>query len=191
MKNSNLLGKKSSLFSDQPKIHDKIGCEFKTQKVALTFKIYSLPENPKEVEENEEKIEKDSKETEKKVEVTKVSNRYEALVKASKTVHHKDGDEEDDEDDDEEEEEDCDWEWDYGDGQEDNDQDDKAEEVTSDYIEVDVSPTEEITIPKLSLNPLPPERLIRSSEEREKSSEPPDENEDSETGSYNYVFYVR
>ena len=133
MKNSNLLGKKSSLFSDQPKIHDKIGCEFKTQKVALTFIIFSLPEN-KEVEGNEEKIEKDSKETEKKVEVTKVSNRYEALVKASKTVHHKDGDEEDDEDDDEEEEEDCDWEWDYGDGQEDNDQDDKAEEVTSDYI---------------------------------------------------------
>ena len=57
--------------------------------------------------------------------------------------------------------------------------------------EVDVSPSEEITVPKLSLNPLPPERLIRSSEEREKSSEPPDENEDSETGSYNYVFYVQ
>ena len=133
MKNSNLLGKKSSLFSDQPKIHDKIGCEFKTQKVALTFIIFSLPEN-KEVEGNEEKIEKDSKETEKKVEVTKVSNRYEALVKASKTVHHKDGDEEDDEDDDEDEEEDCDWEWDYGDGEEDNDKEERAEEVTSDYI---------------------------------------------------------
>ena len=60
------------------------------------------------------------------------------------------------------------------------------------FTEVDVSPNEEIQIPKLSLNPLPPERLIRSSEEREKSSEPPDENEDSETGSsYNYVFYVR
>ena len=89
------------------------------------------PEPPKEVE---EKIEKDAKETEKKMEATKVSNRYEALVKASKTVHHKDGDEEDDEDDDEDEEEDCDWEWDYGDGEEDNDKEEKAEEVTSDYI---------------------------------------------------------
>ena len=84
--------------------------------------------------ENEEKIEKDTKETEKKMEETKVSNRYEALVKASKTVHHKDGDEEDDEDDDEDEEEDCDWEWDYGDGEEDNDKEEKAEEVISDYI---------------------------------------------------------
>ena len=51
------------------------------------------------------------------------------------------------------------------------------------FTEVDVSPSEDSTVPKLSLNPLPPERLIRSSEEREKSSEPPDENEDSETGS--------
>ena len=41
----------------------------------------------------------------------------------------------------------------------------------SDYIEVD-EPKEE-SIPKVSLNPLPPERLMpRTSEEREKSSEP-------------------
>ena len=46
-----------------------------------------------------------------------------------------------------------------------------------------MSPSEESKVPKVSLNPLPPERLIRSSEEREKSSEPPDENDESETGS--------
>ena len=41
----------------------------------------------------------------------------------------------------------------------------------SDYIEVD-EPKEE-SIPKVSLNPLPPERLMpRTSEERERSSEP-------------------
>ena len=44
----------------------------------------------------------------------------------------------------------------------------------SDYIEVDEPTKDNIeTVPKVSLNPLPPERLIlRTSEEREKSSEP-------------------
>ena len=49
-------------------------------------------------------------------------------------------------------------------------------------IEVDV-PVEKPEIPKVSLNPLPPERLIRSSEEREKSSEPGLEDSDSDAGS--------
>ena len=39
-------------------------------------------------------------------------------------------------------------------------------------------------MPKVSLNPLPPERLIRSSEEREKSSEPGQNSDESETGSH-------
>ena len=46
------------------------------------------------------------------------------------------------------------------------------EQVTSDYIDID-TPDERIKeVTKVSLNPLPPERLLRSSEEREKSSEP-------------------
>ena len=65
-----------------------------------------------------------------------------------------------------------DFEWDY-------DEEDTKKTKTeaedqgniSDYIEVD-EPKEE-SIPKVSLNPLPPERLMpRTSEEREKSSEP-------------------
>ena len=43
------------------------------------------------------------------------------------------------------------------------------EQVTSDYIDID-APSED-QMPKVSLNPLPPERLIRRSEDREKSTD--------------------
>ncbi len=96
-----------------------------------------------------------------------------------------DGDEEDEEDgytDDE-----GDWEWDYGEQTKSSlAQDDQAEQDddnTSSYLEVDeLDKAKSIPeVPRVSLNPLPPERLARSSEEREKSSEPIEEEADSES----------
>merc|ERR1712218_378799 len=66
------------------------------------------------------------------------------------------------------------------------------DDTTSDYIEVDAAPAVEEQPPtrKVSLNPLPPERLaVRSSEDREKSSElgqddDDEDDNDNETGSH-------
>ena len=106
-----------------------------------------------------------------------LANRFEALQSKNKTqIPTKiiGGSEEDEEDGYLIEEEDADFEWDY---EEEDTKKTKTEAEAedqgniSDYIEVD-EPKEE-SIPKVSLNPLPPERLMpRTSEEREKSSEP-------------------
>ena len=104
-----------------------------------------------------------------------LANRFEALQSKNKTqIPTKiiGGSEEDEEDGYLIEEEDADFEWDY---EEEDTKKTKTEAEDqgniSDYIEVD-EPKEE-SIPKVSLNPLPPERLMpRTSEEREKSSEP-------------------
>ena len=104
-----------------------------------------------------------------------LGNRFEALQSKNKTQTPTKiigGSEEDEADEFLIEEQGGDFEWDY-------DEEDTKRTKTeaedqgniSDYIEVD-EPKEE-SIPKVSLNPLPPERLIhRTSEEREKSSEP-------------------
>ena len=65
-----------------------------------------------------------------------------------------------------------DWDWDYEEKETKGTKTEAEDQGNvSDYIEVD-EPKEE-SIPKVSLNPLPPERLMpRTSEEREKSSEP-------------------
>ena len=104
-----------------------------------------------------------------------LANRFEALQSKNKTQTPTKiigGSEEDEADEFLIEEEGGDFDWDY-------DEEDTKRTKTeaedqgniSDYIEVD-EPKEE-SIPKVSLNPLPPERLMsRTSEEREKSSEP-------------------
>ncbi len=104
-----------------------------------------------------------------------------------------DGNEEDDEDDGYSEDDDG-WEWDYGEGGEEEqdekqkDQKDKDEESDnkSTYLDVEsqVPTTEGVKSEKLeSLNPLPPERLERGSSEREKSSDPTGDNEESSSTS--------
>ncbi len=89
-----------------------------------------------------------------------------------------DGNEEDDEDDGYSEE-DEDWEWDYGEEWEEGNsgakqeegEKEQGEEDKSVYLEVDEEKRKEEERPKVSLNPLPPERLLRGSSERDRSSD--------------------
>jgi hypothetical protein len=93
-----------------------------------------------------------------------------------------DGDEEDDESDYSEEETKESFEWDYGEQWNEDKRSKKEEDSNTEPIEDHTSNNEcteentaideKIQVPKVSLNPLPPERLVRTSEEREKSSEP-------------------
>ena len=109
-------------------------------------------------------------------------------VKGKQVVRRQiDGDEEDDEDDGYSEEEE-DWEWDYGEQWDEDEQDKsvKSSASKSEYLQLP-SDLEQPEPPKkeklVSLNPLPPEQLaMRSSSEREKSSEPTGHDEDDESG---------
>ena len=128
-------------------------------------------------EEIEEKMNEDDEVKEIKLKNSEAKqniNRFEALQNTKNSQQTKrilDGSEEDDEDGFSVDEDD-DWEWDYDDGNEAKNTDEKEEELISDYIETDAATLEEEeTVPKVSLNPLPPERLKMASEEREKSSE--------------------
>ncbi len=139
----------------------------------------------KELEENEKKVIW----TPHKLDMKKVTNKFEILQKDGQKKPERvlDGSEEDDEDGFSPDEDD-DWEWDYSEEQKDDSSKKDVDEVTSDYIEIDAAPLSASDAkPKVSLNPLPPERLVvRSSEEREKSSDAGlDEDPDnSETGSH-------
>ena len=168
---------------------DQINNENKKEKETVNDQQENVGEEKKLLKELEENEKNKAEPNNQALQATVISNKFEALQAKNKSPALQkrilDGSEEDDEDDSGDAEEgDWDWEWDTKE-ETTNTQNDEAN--VSDYIEVNEPKVEELQPPRVSLNPLPPERLIvRSSEDREKSSEPgrEEDEEDSETGSH-------